>query len=92
MADEHRNAQRGSDRDAVDVGRAQAAPRSQLPRAALDDSDAARLEGDPAQDFGEAMGEDATFASDHARRPVRNDVGQGLKTRRRHKDIVSRRQ
>jgi hypothetical protein len=47
----------------------------------------------PQQDWGEQMGQDATFSSDHGRRPVRTEAerGQGRKTRQRNKDIVSRR-
>src|SRR5262249_53858602 len=50
-------------------------------------------EDNPQQDWGEEMGQDATFSSNHARRAVRTEAerGQGVKTRRRNKDIVSRR-
>jgi hypothetical protein len=47
----------------------------------------------PEQDWGEEMGEEATFSANHTRRPDRTEAerGQGAKTRRLNKDIISRR-
>jgi hypothetical protein len=47
----------------------------------------------PEQEWGEPMGEEATFSSNHSRRPIRTEAerGQGAKTRRMNKDIFSRR-
>jgi hypothetical protein len=47
----------------------------------------------PEQEWGEAMGEEATFSSNHSRRAIRTEAerGQGAKTRRLNKDIISRR-
>jgi hypothetical protein len=47
----------------------------------------------PQEDWGETAGADATFSSNHTRRPVRTEAerGQGAKTRRANKDIISRR-
>ena len=47
----------------------------------------------PQQDWGEEAYEEATFSANHTRRPERTEAvrGQGAKTRRRNKDIVSRR-
>jgi len=50
-------------------------------------------EDNPQQDWGEQAGPDAVFSTNHTRRPVRTEAerGQGAKTRRMNKDIVSRR-
>ncbi len=47
----------------------------------------------PEQDWGEAMDAEAMHSADHARRPIKTeaDRGQGAKTRKLNKDIVSRR-
>jgi hypothetical protein len=47
----------------------------------------------PEQEWGESAGPDATFSSNHTRRPVKTEAerGQGAKTRTANKDIVSRR-
>jgi hypothetical protein len=47
----------------------------------------------PEQDWGEEAGEGATYSANHSRRPVRTEGerGQGAKTRRKTKDIISRR-
>lgn len=47
----------------------------------------------PQEDWGEPGGAEATFSSNHTRRPVRTeaDRGQGRKTRQANKDIISRR-
>jgi hypothetical protein len=50
-------------------------------------------EDNPQQDWGEQASPDAVFSANHTRRPVRTEAerGQGAKTRRMNKDIVSRR-
>jgi hypothetical protein len=47
----------------------------------------------PQEEWGEGMGEDATFSSTNTRKGVRTEAerGQGGKTRQLNKDIVSRR-
>ena len=47
----------------------------------------------PQEDWGEPADEGAVFSSNHTRRPERSEAerGQGRKTRRANKDIVSRR-
>jgi hypothetical protein len=46
----------------------------------------------PQEDWGEAA-PGATYSANHTRRPVKTEAerGQGVKTRRKNKDIVSRR-
>jgi hypothetical protein len=50
-------------------------------------------EDNPQQEWGEQAGQDAVFSTNPTRRPVRTEAerGQGAKTRRMNKDIVSRR-
>lgn len=50
-------------------------------------------EDKPQQDWGEEVEGDAVFSSNHTRRPERTEAerGQGARTRRLNKDIVSRR-
>ena len=47
----------------------------------------------PQEDWGEAIEVGAVHSSNHTRRPVRTEAerGQGAKTRRMTKDIISRR-
>jgi hypothetical protein len=47
----------------------------------------------PQQEWGPEADEEALFSSNHTRRPVRTEAerGQGAKTRKRNKDIISRR-
>ena len=47
----------------------------------------------PEQDWGDESREGAVFSSNHTRRPIRTEAerGQGKKTRKLNKDIVSRR-
>lgn len=47
----------------------------------------------PQEDWGEPAAAEATFSSNHSRRPLRSEAerGQGNKTRKANKDIVSRR-
>jgi hypothetical protein len=47
----------------------------------------------PQEDWGEPAAAEATFSSNHTRRPLRTEAerGQGNKTRKANKDIVSRR-
>lgn len=47
----------------------------------------------PQESWDEPAAPDATFSSNHSRRPVRTEAerGQGRKTRQANKDIVSRR-
>ena len=47
----------------------------------------------PQEDWGEEVAPDAVFSSNHTRRPERTEAerGQGAKTRKMNKDIVSRR-
>ena len=50
-------------------------------------------EDNPEQDWGDEVAPDAVFSTNHTRRPVRTEAerGQGAKTRKMNKDIVSRR-
>lgn len=47
----------------------------------------------PQEEWGEPAGEGATFSSNHSRKGVRAEAesSQGVKTRKRSKDIISRR-
>lgn len=47
----------------------------------------------PQEDWGAEAAPDAVFSANHTRRPLRTEAerGQGAKTRRMNKDIVSRR-
>jgi hypothetical protein len=47
----------------------------------------------PQQEWGPDADEEALFSANHTRRPVRTEAerGQGAKTRKRNKDIISRR-
>jgi hypothetical protein len=50
-------------------------------------------ENNPQEDWGGEAEEGAMFSQNHSRRPIRTEAerGQGAKTRRLNKDIVSRR-
>jgi hypothetical protein len=73
--------------------RRKGAPPGTQPPATGFDPHAVGEDDRPEGDWGEAADPEATFSANHSRRPVRTEAerGQGAKTRRKTKDIISRR-